>query len=98
MGLSSFTYPWDLADMGVGEALTRMRDEGFGGVELTSTYHPITLFTPGAPGRRLMHLERGGVFFPARRSLYGRIKPLLFAERAGLDSWPKAAPACAQFA
>jgi hypothetical protein len=91
--MSSFIYPWELADLGVETALDRMRDDGFGALELMSCYHPITLYTPGATGRRLMHTDEGGVFFPARPERYGRIRPLLPKDPELLSVWPRAAEA-----
>jgi len=88
---STFMYPWDLADMGVREALTRLQDEGYGAFELTACYHPITLHMPGAPGRRMMQMDDGGVFFPARADRYGRIAPRLYPEGKVLAAWPQAA-------
>lgn len=91
--MSSFIYPWDLADLGVETALDRMRADGWGALELTASYHPITLYTPGAPGRRLTHLDRGGVFFPARRERYGYITPLMPQDPELLSVWPRVAEA-----
>lgn len=88
---SSFLYPWDLGDIGTAEALRRFRDDGFDAFDLTALYHPITTFVPGAPGRRLMQTDDGGVFFPARTRKYGRIKPRLYADEAVLRAWHEAA-------
>ncbi|MET0781862.1 MAG: hypothetical protein ABWZ16_10110, partial [Microbacterium sp.] len=85
-------YPWDLVDMGVDEAIARLADEGFGAFELTSSYHPITLHTPGRSPGRIMHLDQGGVAFPARISRYGRIRPRLLGSDI-LSAWPAAASA-----
>ena len=88
---STFAYPWDLADTGVESALRHLSDDGFGALELTVCYHPITLHTPGAPDRRLMYMDRGAVFFPARRERYGRVKPHLFPEPEVVKAWTTAA-------
>ncbi|MBV9604751.1 MAG: hypothetical protein JO027_06580, partial [Solirubrobacterales bacterium] len=82
---------WDLADIGVDAALKQLRDDGFGALELTACYHPITLYTPGAPDRRLMQMDQGAVFFPARLERYGRIQPRLFPEGDVLAVWPAVA-------
>jgi hypothetical protein len=77
--------------MGVDSAVGRMHADGLGALELAVCYHPITNLTPGARGRRLMYMDDGGVFFPARTQRYGRIKPKLPAEAQILDAWPRAA-------
>jgi hypothetical protein len=92
---STFMYPWDLADLGVERGLTQLREDGFGAFELTACYHPITLHVPGAPGRRMMQMDRGAVFFPARAERYGRIAPRLTEDAAVLAVWGQAAAAAA---
>lgn len=88
---STFAYPWDLADIGVKTALARLRADGFGALELTVCYHPITLHMPGAPGRRMMQMDQGAVFFPARPERYGRIVPALYPDPEVISVWPQVA-------
>ena len=95
MTMSTFMYPWDLADMGVEQTLRRLQAEGFGAFELTACYHPITLHIPGAAGRRMMMMDRGAVFFPARAERYGRIAPRLYPESKVIAAWPRAAEVAA---
>jgi hypothetical protein len=88
--VSALTYPWDLADMGVEAGLNRLREIGFEAVELTTTYHSVATFTPGARGRRLMSLTEGAVFFPARPERYGSLAPRLWPEQEVQRVWPAA--------
>ena len=41
MRLTTFVYPWDLARLGVERTLEQLVAEGFDGIHLASTYHPI---------------------------------------------------------
>lgn len=84
-------YPWDIADLGVDETLSRLADEGFGAFEFPPAYHPITLHTPGSPHHRLFQSYQGGVFYPARMERFGRIKPLLFDDDEVMTMWPRVA-------
>lgn len=90
---STMLYPWDLADLGVEKTLAALAADGFTGVDLAATYHPLTSFSPGAPGRRLFHTDAGGVFFPVDQSRYGTVRPRTFPEAAVLEAWPRAAAA-----
>jgi hypothetical protein len=94
--VSALTYPWDLADMGVEAGLGRLREIGFEAVELTTTYHSVATFTPGARGRRLMSLTEGAVFFPARPERYGSLAPRLWPEPEVQRVWPAAAELAAE--
>jgi hypothetical protein len=87
--ITSYTYPWDLAYMGVETALQRMADDGIDGVDLAATYHPIDSLSPRA-GVRMFSDARGAVYFPARAERYGRIRPHLHSKEL-CAIWPEAA-------
>jgi hypothetical protein len=68
MKLHTWAYPWDIANMGVDNALSEMHDLGLDGLDLASNYHPITSLSPRAPSRRILNTELGAVFF---RPIFG---------------------------
>jgi hypothetical protein len=88
---SIHVYPWDIADVGVEAVLGEFADLGFQGINLTSVYHPISAVSVRAPRKRLMYLDRGAVFFPARTERYGRIRPNVWPEKEVLEAWPAVA-------
>jgi hypothetical protein len=91
MKASIHVYPWDLADVGVDAVLDELAGLGFRGIHVASVYHPIAALSVRAPRRRLMYVDRGAVFFPARAERYGRIRPNVWQEKAVLDAWPSVA-------
>ena len=90
MRVTSYAYPWDLANLGVEPTLKRMRDEGFAAVDLASTYHPIDSVSPRGGDFRLFTSGRGVVLFPAREERYGRIRPQVSTPEV-CAAWPEAA-------
>jgi len=94
MRVTTYAYPWDLANLGVEATLKGMADEGFEAVELASTYHPIDSFSPRG-GARLYTSARGAVFFPTRPERYGRIRPVE-GEADVCAAWPQAARAASK--
>jgi hypothetical protein len=89
MRITSYTYPWDLARLGVEDTLRGMRDAGIQAVDLSAAYHPIDALSPRG-GARYFSSGRGAVYFPARMNRYGRIKPMLH-EPEVCAAWPEAA-------
>jgi hypothetical protein len=78
--LTVWTYPWDVARLGVDAVLADLSDHGIDGIDLAATYHPISAVSP----REVIHgffCPRGAVFFPARRDRYELVQP---------DVWPDA--------
>jgi len=73
--LTTFVYPWDLARLGVDRTLEALVAEGFDGIHLASTYHPIDALSPRGGEVSLFTSARGAVHFPARAERYGRIQP-----------------------
>lgn len=80
--MSVWAYAWDFADEGVAAALDWLRDTGFNAAELGPNYHAISTFSPRNLHRSIFYSEQGAVYFPARASRYGRIKPRVFDESA----------------
>jgi hypothetical protein len=74
MRVTTYTYPWDLARLGVERVVRQMADEGIDVIDLAATYHPIDSLSPRG-GVRLFSSGRGAVYFPARTERYGRIRP-----------------------
>lgn len=95
--ISVWTYPWDLADEGVDEALGRISELGFEAIDLAANYHAISTLAPHNPKRRVMYTESGAVFFPARIERYSHIVPDLWQEPEVLRVWPKVADRLAAY-
>jgi len=89
MRVTTYTYPWDLARLGVERVVRQMADDGIDAIDLAATYHPIDSLSP-RDGVRLFTNARGAVYFPARTERYGRIRPLTHsAELCAV--WPEVA-------
>ena len=68
---SLYTYPWDLADEGIDEALDRFADlTGCEEVMLTPCYHQSTYFLPHNPKRPVFYGEDGAIFYAPDLSRY----------------------------
>mgnify|MGYP002777766004 CR=1 FL=1 len=76
--VSVWAYPWDLADIGVDEALARMGDAGATMTSLAASYHAGRFLQPGNPRRRVYFPEDGTVYWrlDARRWEGELIRPL----------------------
>jgi hypothetical protein len=90
MRLTTFVYPWDLARLGVARTLEQLVAEGFDGIHLASTYHPIDALSPRGGEVSLFTSARGAVHFPARAERYGRILPSISTPTVGAV-WPEVA-------
>ena len=88
--ISVWTYPWDIADEGVGAALDWLQDAGFDAIELCPNYHAISTFSARNRKRSQFYSEQGAVYFPARVERYGRIKPKVFDEPEVLKAYSSA--------
>ena len=88
MRLTTFVYPWDLARLGVERTLEQLVAEGFDGIHLASTYHPIDALSPRGGTVSLFTSARGAVHFPARAERYGRIRPST-SPAAVCAVWPR---------
>ena len=77
MNFSLWTYPWDVAEDGVNEALATIRDvAGCNGVSLAAAYHNLTQLRPHSRGPKIYLGEGGVAYFKTDPSKYGRIKPV----------------------
>ena len=85
--ISTWAYPWDIADEGAAAALDWLRDAGFDAIELCPNYHAIATLSPRNRRRSMFYSEQGAVYVPARMERYGRIKPRLFDEPAVLEAY-----------
>ena len=75
-----YTYPWDLADEGIDQALGRIADTaGLNSISLAQSYHISTYFLPHNPVRPLYWGEEGAVYFQPSESFYrdSPIEPLV---------------------
>ena len=90
MRVTTYTYPWDLARLGVERALQEMVAAGIEAIDLAATYHPIDALSPRDGAARLFTSARGAVHFPARSGRYGRIQPLLSRDDI-CAVWPQVA-------
>jgi hypothetical protein len=67
--ISIWAYPWDLCDIGVQTACTRMAEAGATMVSLAASYHAGRFLQPGNPRRRVYFPQDGTVYYrpdPAR--------------------------------
>ena len=73
-----YTYPWDLADEGVDEALDRIVDlTGCTEIQLAPSYHVSNYFLPHNPKSPIRFGENGAIFYRPELSRYEatEIKP-----------------------
>lgn len=79
-----YTYAWDLAEAGVGEAVAQFRGLGLDTVTFAGSYHAGKFLRPHGKAGKVFFPEDGTVYFKADAGRYGAIKPLansLLAER-----------------
>jgi hypothetical protein len=82
-----WTYPWDVARLGVDAVLAEIADHGLHGIDLAATYHPISALSPRGDTVGAFFCPRGAVFFPARAARYGRVKPHVWPDRDVVTAW-----------
>jgi hypothetical protein len=83
MRVTAYTYPWDVACLGVDRVLEDLAAQGIAGIDLAATYHPIDAVSPRGGFPRHFTSARGAVHFPARSSRYGRILPAVSSPEIG---------------
>ena len=72
MKASICTYPWDLVDEGVDNALDNIQHiAGLNDVVLALSYHISTYFLPHNPKRQIYYGEDGMILFKPERARYG---------------------------
>ena len=79
-----YTYAWDLAEAGVGEAVREFRALGLDTVTYAGSYHAGKFLRPHGKAGKVYFPEDGTVYFKSNPSLYGTIKPVpnsMLAER-----------------
>lgn len=82
-----WTYPWDVARLGVDAVLAEIAGHGLHGIDLAATYHPISALSPRGDAVGGFFCPRGSVFFPARAARYGRVKPHVWPDRDVVAAW-----------
>jgi hypothetical protein len=82
-----WTYPWDVARLGVDAVLGEIADHGLHGIDLAATYHPISALSPRGDTVAGFFCPRGAVFFPARTARYGSVKPHVWPDRDVVAAW-----------
>jgi hypothetical protein len=82
-----WTYPWDVARLGVDAVLGEIAGQGLHGIDLAATYHPISALSPRGGAVGGFFCPRGAVFFPARAARYGRVKPNVWPDRDVVAAW-----------
>lgn len=79
-----YTYPWDLAEAGVDQALGEFCDLGLDTVTVAGSYHAGKFLRPHGTSGKVYFPQDGSVYFKSDERRYGAIKPLpnaLLAER-----------------
>lgn len=72
---SIWTYPWDLADEGIGEALGTMQERaGATGVNVATVYHAGKFLHVHNPKRRVVFPRSGMLYFQPDDSWHGRLR------------------------
>jgi hypothetical protein len=82
-----WTYPWDVARIGVDTVLGEIAEHGLHGIDLAATYHPISALSPRGDAVGGFFCPRGAVFFPARPARYGRVKPHVWPDGDVVAAW-----------
>lgn len=96
MRVTAYTYPWDVASLGVDRVLADLAALGVVGVDLAATYHPIDALSPRGDPLRLYTSPRGAVHFPARIAGFGRIRPAVSSPEI-CAVWPQMAQRAPSF-
>jgi hypothetical protein len=95
--LSAWTYPWDVARLGVDAVLGDLAHHGVNGIDLAATYHPLSAISPRGEHLSIFFSPSGGVFFPARRDRYDRIEPYVWPDASVIDVWRAVAERLPEF-
>jgi hypothetical protein len=70
-----YTYPWDLAETGIREAVGRFQSLGLDTVTVAGSYHAGKFLRPHGKAGKVYFPEDGTVYFKANPERYGAIKP-----------------------
>jgi hypothetical protein len=71
-----YTYAWDLAEAGVGNAVDGFRRLGLDTVTIAGSYHAGKFLRPHGKAGKVFFPEDGTVYFKADPRRYGAIKPV----------------------
>ncbi len=76
--ISVWAYPWDLADIGLDTALSRLSAQGVDMISLATSYHAGRFLQPGNPRRRVWFPQDGTVYYTVdpERWANAEIRPL----------------------
>jgi len=70
-----YTYPWDLAETGIPEAIGRFQALGLDTVTVAGSYHAGKFLRPHGRVGKVYFPEDGTIYFKADPKRYGEIKP-----------------------
>lgn len=70
-----YTYAWDLAETGIGDACSAFQQLGLDTVTMAGSYHAGKFLRPHGKAGKVYFPEDGTVYFNADPSRYGAIKP-----------------------
>jgi len=71
-----FSYAWDLAEIGVAEAVAQFRELGLDTVTLAAAYHAGKFLRPHGKAGKVYFPEDGTVYFKADPTRYGALQPV----------------------
>lgn len=80
-----YTYPWDLAETGVAEAVAGFQELGLNTVTIAGSYHAGKFLRPHGKNGKVYFPQDGTVYFNADPVTYGAIKPVANAMLADSD-------------
>ena len=86
-----YTYAWDLADEGVGNAVDQFKSLGLNTVTIAGSYHAGKFLRPHGKTGKVYFPEDGTVYFKAAATRYRSIKPV---HNSMLDSQDVLAELC----
>lgn len=78
-----YTYPWDLAEAGIPEAVGRFHALGLDTVTVAGSYHAGKFLRPHGKAGKVYFPEDGTIYFKADARRYGDIKPIANSLVAG---------------
>lgn len=92
-----WSYPWDLLDEGVDDAVGRMHERaGVTDVAVTTFYHAGKFLHPNNPRRRLVFPVSSTLYFRPDPAWHGRLRlaPPVWPGLEEADPWPQVREAC----
>ncbi|MCP4384635.1 MAG: hypothetical protein GY798_25010, partial [Hyphomicrobiales bacterium] len=74
-----YTYAWDLANLGVDQAVDDFRSRGLNTVTMASAYHAGKFMRPQGRNGKVYFPEDGTIYFRPAMERYGEIKPAQYS-------------------